>query len=859
MKENVMRSRYSLLAKCFSVILVIALMVNFTTSAFAADAKEKYVREVIIITADDYDQAVEKAAEASQKTDDNRPYTVLEDPIYDSGTTKTFLCYATTNKASLALTSIKAMNMEGGWSYDEYNKYLDELWSKACMLVDDMLTAIREYNVNLAAETSNAVYAERILNLLYEDDSKQTVSAFFAEAGTKAFEDDEKENEYKTRLTTFVMEANTSILCSIENALMLACADSYKGAGDNLFDGMEQNTFLASVNGMKGYTQYDSYVDDIITSLPEAQEAITFYKKSGHMYTAAMEEVALMLEEAIISEARDEGQDDDEIIAGHDESVKEMRELAADEENPFELDDTLYKAAKALCAYDKYYNGLSAEEKTKYTTGRMLYAAFSECLYTGYKDENGDREYTCLLDLVMKYDLNYPLTPVENYKKSDFYPLIYQMSDGQRAMLKVGFTQFVASVVTPVELLETNKAVTLAALNEQTEEGTEITDEDTVSVYYGVDRSLFEKDSGIALTSQAIAESKEKPLGESNDKYKKMDQIATYAMIASGATAALLTGGALGFTAAMYFDFAASAAAEESSNFYLVALKLIDRTPGVFGEGGTLQVIVDAAGNELVRLGTTSTGKFLGSFGQCLQAFINSGLLTSALFVVNLVCIAAFIISLIIKIVASQEIDNADKPYIDIPRVMCSYQPIFSEKGEDTEEDYMYYYGVVNPLLSQADQDRASAAIAEDGTQTNILKYGIGDVANWSLNGKNREWIALYASSDKRAGNPILADSFVVTSDPLTIKDGLVAVQKFNFGDPYNMHTYYGIASEETVENRYIGYRMESNQPSVASVFSEVSPLGTLVVGALAGGTLGTLITYFVIKKQKNKAASAQA
>ena len=859
MKENVMHNSYSLLMKCLSVILVIALMMNFAMPASAAGTQGKYVRDVIIVTADNYDQAVIRAAEASKKTDDNRQYTVFKDPIYDSGTTKTYLCYSTTNKASLALTSIKAMNMEGGWSYDEYNKYLDELWSKAGMLVDDMLTAVREYNVNLAAKTPNAVYAKSVLDLLYEDDSQQTVSAFFAEAGTVVFADTAKENEYKTRLTTFVMEANTSILCSIENALMLACADSYKGAGNNLFDGMEQNTFLASVNGMKGYTQYDTYAADIINSLPEAQENLFFYMNSGHPYTAAMEEIALMLEDAVISEARDEGKDDLEIIAEREEDMEEMRELAADEENPLDLDEEQLEVAQALRAYEEYYNGLSPENQTKYTTGRMLYAAFSECEYSGYKDENGEREYTSLLDLVMKYDLNDALTPVENYQKSDFYPMIHLMSPGQRAMLKVGFTQFVSSVATPTELLNVNKAVTLAALNEQAEEGEEITDKDTVSVYYGVDRSLFEKDSGIALTSKAIAESKEKPLGASDDKYKKMDQIATYAMIASGATAALLTGGALGFTAAMYFDFAAAAAAEESANFYVVALKLIDRTPGVFGEGGTLQILADAAGNELVRLGTTSTNKFLGTFGQCLKAFINSGMLTSALFVVNLVCIAAFIISLIIKIVAILESDNADKPYIDIPRVMCSYQPVFSESGEDTEEDYMYYYGVKNPLLTQADQDRASAAKDDKGTEINILKYGIGDIANWSLKGKNREWVALYASTDKRAGNPILADSFTVTSDPLSIKNGLVAVQKFNYGDPYNMHTYYGIASAKTVEGRYIGYKMESSQSSAASVFSNVSPLGTLIVGVLAGGTLGTVITYFVTKKRKNKAASAEA
>ena len=68
------------------------------------------------------------------------------------------------------------------------------------------------------------------------------------------------------------------------------------------------------------------------------------------------------------------------------------------------------------------------------------------------------------------------------------------------------------------------------------------------------------------------------------------------------------------------------------------------------------------------------------------------------------------------------------------------------------------------------------------------------------------------------------------------------------------MHTYLRITMEDKAEGRYIGYKMESTQSSAASVFSDVSPLGTLIVGALAGGAFGTLITYFLAKKRKNKA-----
>ena len=815
MEKSVNGRNYSLVLKCLAIMLVMALMTNFTLSANAAAAQGKYVREVIIVTASTYQDAVNNAAKASEKTDDKRTYYVCETPIYDSNEINTYLCYSTTNKASLALTSIKAMNMEGGWSYDEYDKYLDELWSKAGLLVEDMLTAVREYNVNLAAKTPNAEYAKGVLDLLYEDDSKQTVSAFFAEAGTKAFADTAKEEDYKTRMTTFVMESNTSILCSIENALMLACADSYKGAGNNLFDGMEQSTFLASVNGMKGYTQYDAYAADIINSLPDVQKAITFYENSGHPYTATMEEVAAVVEEEAIAET-----DDEYTLESYQKSYRDLLLMILDEELDPGFDEEQMEAVDALLQYELYLDTLSAEDKSLYATGRMLYTMFSECEYTGYKDENGEREYTNFLDLVMKYDLNDPLTPAENYQKSDFYPMISLMSAGQRAMIKVGLMQFVSSIVTEAEQLDSTKALSLKVLNEQAEEGEEIVEGDTVSVYYGVDRSLFEKDSGIALTSKAIAESKEKPLGESQAKYRKMDNIANQVLIASSATSVVSL----------------------SVTFILVA----EMADGLI-VGNTAQSLFGI----MADVGSEET------FLQCLATSFG-GIAGSILWAVNFISIAALIISLVIKLVSMQKGIDEDKPYVDIPRVMCSYQPVFSESGGDTEEDYIYYYGVKNPLLSRVEQGRASRVKGSNGESVDILKYMVGDVSDWGLSGSNREWIALYASTDKRAGNPILADSFVVTADPLAIKDGLVAVQKFNYGAPYDLHTYLRITMEEDAEGRYIGYRMESTQSSAASVFSEVSPLGTLVVGVLAGGALGTLITYFVAKKRKNKAEALE-
>ena len=74
------------------------------------------------------------------------------------------------------------------------------------------------------------------------------------------------------------------------------------------------------------------------------------------------------------------------------------------------------------------------------------------------------------------------------------------------------------------------------------------------------------------------------------------------------------------------------------------------------------------------------------------------------------------------------------------------------------------------------------------------------------------------------------------------------------------MHEFYSISSLWNIEDRYIGYMMESDSTpdTTASVFSGVSPIGMLAVGTLAGGSVGTLITYFVSKKRKNKTKATE-
>ena len=879
MNESVNISHYSIVTKCIAIMLVIALMVNITLSANAAEASVEYVEDVFIVTAADKDEAQSNANIAAANENKGKTYTVYENPIYDSSSTKTWLCYSTTTDKNLAITSIKAMNMNGGWSYSEYDEYLNDLWSNADMLVDDMLKAIREYNANLAAGSEKAAYAKTVLDMIWEDDTKQSVADFFAEAPDPKLATDADQKKYRDQLTVLVMEANTDNLCSIQNALMIGCIDSR----NDILEKMGLNYFKIGINGYrdKSYDEYySSYAQDIINSLPAAQEAIAFYEsEDGYPYTDEMEELTQMIEKEIIVTAKDEGKTKEKILEERDEAFEKMLQMAADEDNnPLGLtEDQIYTAQALVEQRDYYFNDLTSEQKVLYNNGRVLYNTLYGCKYGGYFiDDNNNRQYSSLLGLIMKYDLNSTQKLDETYEKSDFYPLLSLMTDGQRAMLKVGFTQFITALVTPAAMLEMNKTMMLDSLNKTAESGAEIEEGATVSAYLGVDRTLFQKGSGIAMTSKAIEAQYSKPIDENTNYYKKMEKVATYVLIASGATFAVTTATTLGLAGYMKTVFTTAAkvnSAFPSQSFLGVFMDIkttiMPSAPGLPQSKVIFtQTLSKGApfGAEpapvLVELGEAPAQGFTGTFKDCLNAFIRAGGIGTVLTVVNLIAIAAMIISLIVMLVAQQKAFGADAPYIDIPRVICSYQPIY----DSDKEEYIYYYGVRNPLLTQDDQKRASAIKDENGNSTNILKYGIGDIANWTLKGKNREWVALYTSTDKRAGRPILANSFIVTSESLEIGttgtqgEGHVAIRKFNHNEPYDMHEFYGVTTLWSVGERYIGYMMESDStlPTSASVFSGASPIGMLAVGTLAGGSIGALITYFVSKKRRNRMRAAE-
>ncbi len=154
-------------SKWLSVVL--ALVTVFTSvfsmwnTAFAATPNGKYVEEIILVNGD---------AEKKKAEDDG--YYVYETPLYEEGSQKTYMAVKTTNDPRNAVTDIRAMSMNGGWSVDEYKTAIKEQKELIENLVNNTWNAVLEYRKNYASANEKiktvAKYAHDGLNSLYDDD-----------------------------------------------------------------------------------------------------------------------------------------------------------------------------------------------------------------------------------------------------------------------------------------------------------------------------------------------------------------------------------------------------------------------------------------------------------------------------------------------------------------------------------------------------------------------------------------------------------------------------------------------------------------------------------------------------------------
>ena len=150
--------------KLISMLLSLLMLVTcLPITAFAA-AEKTYIKEVRISTASDESAAKQWLTENG--------YLVLDVNLNQkSGGDAVYMGYVTTTNPDEAITDMAVMQMDGGYSFAEYEAMIEERKKDIDSMLASISVAIETARDNYTKGYAGAVKAREVLNTFVEDDS----------------------------------------------------------------------------------------------------------------------------------------------------------------------------------------------------------------------------------------------------------------------------------------------------------------------------------------------------------------------------------------------------------------------------------------------------------------------------------------------------------------------------------------------------------------------------------------------------------------------------------------------------------------------------------------------------------------
>ena len=399
-------------------------------AANAAD-KQEYISEVFLSYGETYNDAKDWL--------EKNGYTVLDQDLNEDAdaalSTKRSVClgYKTTTDKDEAIRDMRAMNMNGNYSYDEYQKVLESKRSEINEFVENMKTALAEYRANYEKGSEKAKIAHDKMNQYLDDDCDH---AGLGDLLLKPIKEEMTKEEYEKApkehvdMTTLVMQGNINNV----NALMSDLSMAVDTADDSW------TARLGKSDGIDGlFTRYENE------------------------YTGLSESALTSL---IISEYDDQAKIFAEKLTDLRDSLKCYTECEVKSEDDIDK-------VKA------YFEEHPGESMGEWSMAGTQYSILAEVKY-----EDGT-----LADIVTGSD--YDFDQVDD--RMALYPVIASMSEGQRALLPY---------VDAGELVITGNLDADGWKKSAEEAQVAVNSTSPSSIYQGVDRTVFDP-AGVALTSEA--------------------------------------------------------------------------------------------------------------------------------------------------------------------------------------------------------------------------------------------------------------------------------------------------------------------------------------------------------------------
>ena len=683
---------------CLMALVMVFTIFSAPALAAGNDGNGKYLKDVYIAYG-------ETKAEAENWLRDNgwEPFADLNEGKTSNApgfaNAVAVLGIKRTNDPNEAITDMAAMNMNGGYSFDDYEALVAQKKTDITEFINTFVPALNEYRDNYNSKGSEggkkrAQQAHDILNKFYDGDPNGEyavndtgkplgdllLNKTKTEIGDDAYNALSAEQKLNTAdLQQIILESSGPAVQSIEQALALATDTA-------------ETSWLDRLNGLSG----EGLVERIAEFAPETAGQDLAPSAALSLLAAAFEDYAKVLAAEWIDVHED--------ILWYETYCAENALLPEDGE-----DDEAFSAR-----FENYFNDLKENDEDRYLSESNRFTRVSS-----YYDKIWEIEYagdwgTTLYDFFCPEDENAYYGDKYEY----FAPLAAVLSDGQRAALEfLSLSTLLKLGMNNDDAMETDFPSVDSLFKDEKDKAL-----GSISIYSGINRAIFRK--GVALTSKAL---QEKAMGR--DPYdllwdeKGLFNIMSYTLFVSSAV--FLVGGA-------------------ASAIYGAVANLNAQLAEAATEGNLLrQGINPQTSAEYIRL-TNKT-----------QTFASMNVAGKWVFGVGA---ALMIIAAVLKGVQLHYYYN--RTFSKIPVMIVDEADIVSYTTDDAGRqvqninfDQFAYYEVVkcNRQIIGVNSDA-------QGGVSDYKEWGCGDAADINAD-VGKQWLAMYVNRSAAKGDPILADS----------------------------------------------------------------------------------------------------
>ena len=790
-----------------AIILCFTCMLQPCTAFSATFTGKTYIKELIL----SYGKTEADAKSWLQ----DRGYKFVDDNL-NSGADDTFstkravyLGYKTTSKASEAITDMKVMNMNGGYSVQDYQMLIEQQKADVREFVNNFIVALNEFRENYKNGQQRALTAFEVLNHMYDNDTEEYLGDLFIQKVKEEYTDDEfaalskKEQNKVADLTTILMQGNSTSVLVMEQAIALASDDNDK-------------TWIDRYQKAK---TYDEMVDDLMDSdnLTVSQAA----KKLASEYDVDAKVLASKFEDyaTYLKNYTDAGISFD--------NTQEEIEAYAKEHEDFDLSNWL-------------------------TVGTQY-----NLLETLVVDD------VSLLDLVTSDEYD-----VEGEDAYLLYPLVASLTKGQR----IGLGFITMSQIVSMGIND-DKSIAEAAKSIDID-----SEKYYVSIYSGMDRSIFSENVALTGDAYALQNSSSKVavqnwtgfISSSTKLLYVLTGISMVATIASWVKRSnIILESKMNISKLAQADFESTQAAiadaisETADEFDDAANAVTDTLKRSYSAEFTFEN-AGSKGVQIVRQNSMSAAEKMSDVGDDVANSIKNKMSDSVDDIANTqktlkgenltsrsgdavkanaslqkwmfgisVAVSCIMIGLMIASLWSTYQDLKkyyNTEFTPIPMHMVN------QGVNDKDEKVYTYYTAVKCNREEAQMVTDNTKILEDFGDLN------GDVG--------RQWVALYTTKDTSAGDPITTD-FDVQYGKSDVPDDSTPLSMFCESTAQNLtNKKAGYTYADSEKGVYLFYSVDSNAYT-GSVFTS----GTYAIIAGASMIVVAAISALVGKAIKKKKA----